>query len=409
MSNVYDILMERGFLEQSTNPDEVRKLLADKKVPFYIGFDATADSLTAGHFVTIMAMMHMQKAGHIPIALLGGGTTMIGDPSARTDMRQMMTIEKIKYNADRFKEQISKYLDFSDGKGYIDNNADWLLNLNYVEFMREIAVHFNVKHMLQAECYKNRVDKGLTFFEFNYMLMQSYDFYKLYKKYGCVLELGGNDQWSNIIGGVDLIRLKEKKQAYGLTFKLLTTSDGIKMGKTMKGALWLDPNKTSPFEFFQYWRNVEDVKVEECLGLLTFLPMDEVRRLGKLKDAKINEAKEILAYEITKIVHGEEEAKKALEGARALFVKGAVSENAPILQVSLKEVQEGIDILSLLVELKMESSKSEGRRSIKQGAISVSGVKIDDPNYNITESAFTENDTIVLRKGKKKVYQLKLV
>ncbi|MDE6635972.1 MAG: tyrosine--tRNA ligase, partial [Lachnospiraceae bacterium] len=318
-TNVYDILMERGFIEQATHEDEIREMLGKESVTFYIGFDATADSLTAGHFLTIMAMMHMQRAGHRPIALLGGGTTMIGDPSGKSDMRSIMTKEKIDYNAKRFAEQLSRFITFDDDKAIIANNADWLLDINYVEFLREIGVHFSVNRMLTAECYKQRMEKGLTFFEFNYMLMQSYDFLKLNQMYGCNLELGGNDQWSNILGGVDLIRKKENKPAYGLTFKLLTTSEGIKMGKTMNGAVWLDPEKTSPYEFFQYWRNIEDSKVEECLGLLTFLPMDEVRRLGSLKDAEINKAKEVLAYEVTKIVHGEKEADKALEASKSLF------------------------------------------------------------------------------------------
>ena len=311
MSSVYDTLVERGFIEQCTHEKELRELLEKEKVTFYIGFDATADSLTAGHFLTIMAMMHMQQAGHRPIALLGGGTTMIGDPSMRSDMRQMMSIEQIQHNADCFKEQLSHFISFDDDKAILDNNANWLLDLNYVSFLRDVGVHFSVNKMLTAECYKSRMEQGLTFFEFNYMLMQSYDFLELNRRYGCCLQMGGNDQWSNILGGVDLIRRKEQKPAFGLTFKLLTTSDGKKMGKTQKGAVWLDPNRTSPYEFYQYWRNIEDVKVEECLGLLTFLPMDEVRRLGALEGAEINKAKEVLAYEITKIVHGEEEAKKA--------------------------------------------------------------------------------------------------
>lgn len=407
--NVYDVLVERGFIEQSTNEEEVRKMLEKPGVRFYIGFDATADSLTAGHFLTIMAMIHMQRAGHIPIALLGGGTTMIGDPSARSDMRKMMTKEMIQHNADCFKAQFQRFLEFGENKGYMANNADWLLNLNYVDFMREIAVHFNVKHMLQAECYKNRIDKGLTFFEFNYMLLQSYDFYRLYKDYGVTLQMGGNDQWSNIIGGVDLVRLKEQDSVYGLTLKLLTTSDGIKMGKTMKGALWLDPNKTSPFEFFQYWRNVEDVKVEECLGLLTFLPMDEVRRLGALEGAEINQAKEVLAYEITKIVHGEEEAKRALEGARAMFRTGSVSADAPIAEYERAQFEEGLDLIGVLVELKMEPSRSEARRSIQQGGVTIDGEKVNDFAKKLTVEDFKDGDTLILRKGKKKVHQIKMV
>ena len=285
MSSVYDTLVERGFIEQCTHEKELRELLEKEKVTFYIGFDATADSLTAGHFLTIMAMMHMQKAGHRPIALLGGGTTMIGDPSMRSDMRQMMTIEQIQHNADCFKEQLSHFISFDNDQAILANNADWLLDLNYVSFLRDVGVHFSVNKMLTAECYKSRMEQGLTFFEFNYMLMQSYDFLELNRRYGCCLQMGGNDQWSNILGGVDLIRRKEQKPAYGLTFKLLTTSDGKKMGKTQKGAVWLDPNRTSPYEFYQYWRNIEDVKVEECLGLLTFLPMDEVHRLGALEGA----------------------------------------------------------------------------------------------------------------------------
>ena len=305
--NVFDVLKERGFIEQTTHEAEIRELLGKEKVTFYIGFDATADSLTAGHFLTIMAMMHMQRAGHRPIALLGGGTTMIGDPSGKSDMRNMMTKEKIDYNAKRFHEQLSRFIDFDNDKAIIANNADWLLDLNYVEFLREIGVHFSVNKMLTAECYKQRMERGLTFFEFNYMLMQSYDFLKLNQLYGCQMELGGNDQWSNILGGVDLIRRKEQKPAYGLTFKLLTTSEGIKMGKTMKGAVWLDPEKTSPYEFYQYWRNIEDVKVEECLGLLTFLPMEEVRRL--FKPEFLNRIDEIMVFhplkkpEIRKIVN----------------------------------------------------------------------------------------------------------
>lgn len=309
-ANVYDILEERGFIAQCTHPEELRELLGKESVKFYIGFDATADSLTAGHFLTIMAMMHMQRAGHIPVALMGGGTTMVGDPSGKSDMRKMMTKETIDHNVECFKTQIGRFVDTSEGKMIFENNANWLLKLNYVDFLREVGTHFSVNKMLTAECYKQRMEKGLTFFEFNYMIMQSYDFFKLNQMYDVKLEMGGDDQWSNIIGGVELIRRKEQKSAYGLTFKLLTTSDGVKMGKTVKGALWLDPEKTSPYEFYQYWRNIEDVKVEECLGLLTFLPMDEVRRLGALEGAKINEAKEVLAYEITKIVHGEEEAKK---------------------------------------------------------------------------------------------------
>ena len=357
MASVYDTLVERGFIEQCTHEKEVRELLEKEKVTFYIGFDATADSLTAGHFLTVMAMMHMQQAGHRPIALLGGGTTMIGDPSMRSDMRQMMTKEQIDYNAMRFKEQLSRFITFDNDKAILANNADWLLDLNYVDFLRDVGVHFSVNKMLSAECYKARMEEGLTFFEFNYMLMQSYDFLELNRRYGCTLEMGGNDQWSNIIGGVNLIRVKEKKPAFGLTFKLLTTSDGKKMGKTQKGAVWLDPNKTSPYEFYQYWRNIEDVKVEECLGLLTFLPMEEVRRLGALEGAQINKAKEVLAYEITKIVHGEEEAKKAQTAARSLFTTGDAAGSVPTKTYPMADLEKGIDIITILVDTKLAPTR----------------------------------------------------
>ena len=406
-TNVYDILLERGFIEQVTHEEEVRELLGKEKVTFYIGFDATADSLTAGHFLTIMAMMHMQKAGHRPIALLGGGTTMIGDPSGKSDMRTMMTKEKIMHNAECFHKQLSKFIDFDNDNAIIANNADWLLDLNYVEFLREIGVHFSVNKMLTAECYKQRMEKGLTFFEFNYMLMQSYDFWKLHKDYGCCLELGGNDQWSNIIGGVELIRRKEQKPAYGLTFKLLTTSEGIKMGKTMKGAVWLNPEKTTPYEFYQYWRNIEDVKVEECLGLLTFLPMDEVRRLGALPGAEINKAKEVLAYEITKIVHGEEEAAKAQEAARAVFAAGGKSDNMPTTTYAKAELDEGKDLITLLVDTKLAATRSEARRLIQQGGVTVNDVKVTEIERKFTTADFDAEGALVIKKGKKGFHQIK--
>ena len=404
--NVFDVLKERGFIEQTTHEAEIRELLGKEKVTFYIGFDATADSLTAGHFLTIMAMMHMQRAGHRPIALLGGGTTMIGDPSGKSDMRNMMTKEKIDYNAKRFHEQLSRFIDFDNDKAIIANNADWLLDLNYVEFLREIGVHFSVNKMLTAECYKQRMERGLTFFEFNYMLMQSYDFLKLNQLYGCQMELGGNDQWSNILGGVDLIRRKEQKPAYGLTFKLLTTSEGIKMGKTMKGAVWLDPEKTSPYEFYQYWRNIEDVKVEECLGLLTFLPMEEVRRLGALEGAEINKAKEVLAYEITKIVHGEE-AEKAQTAARALFVQGGKTADIPTTSYPAAELEEGKDILTLLVDTKLAKNRSEARRLVTQGGVSVNDVKVTDFAKVFTSADFDEDGVLLIKKGKKGYHQVK--
>jgi tyrosyl-tRNA synthetase len=400
-ANVYDILQERGFIEQCTHEEEVRELLGKESVTFYIGFDATADSLTAGHFLTVMAMMHMQRAGHKPIALLGGGTTMIGDPTGKSDMRTLMTIETIQHNADCFKNQLSRFINFDDGNAIIANNADWLLDLNYVEFLREIGIHFSVNKMLTADCYRQRMEKGLTFFEFNYMLMQSYDFWKLNKLYGCTLQLGGNDQWSNILGGVDLIRRKEQKPAYGLTFKLLTTSEGIKMGKTMKGAVWLDPNKTSPYEFYQYWRNIEDVKVEECLALLTFLPMEEVRRLGALEDAKINQAKEVLAFEITKIVHGEEEAAKAQEAARALFGGGIKSEDIPTTLYPASRFAEGIDLITMLCDAKLAASRSDARRNIEQGGVTVNDIKITDFTRVFTDADFDADKALLVRKGKK--------
>ncbi|MDD3173883.1 MAG: tyrosine--tRNA ligase [Herbinix sp.] len=399
-TNVYDILKERGFIEQTTH-EEIREILGKESVTFYIGFDATADSLTAGHFLTVMAMMHMQKAGHKPIALLGGGTTMIGDPTGKSDMRTLMTKETIQHNADCFQKQLSKFIDFENGNAILANNADWLLDLNYVEFLREIGIHFSVNKMLTADCYKQRMEKGLTFFEFNYMLMQSYDFWKLNKLYGCSLELGGNDQWSNILGGVDLIRRKEQKPAFGLTFKLLTTSEGIKMGKTMKGAVWLDPNKTSPYEFYQYWRNIEDVKVEECLGLLTFLPMDEVRRLGALKDAEINLAKEVLAFEITKIVHGEDEATKAQEAARALFAGGMKSEDIPTTSYPASRFAEGIDLITLMCDAKLAVSRSDARRTIQQGGVTANDFKIDDFEKVFTSNDFDTDGALLIKKGKK--------
>lgn len=407
MSSVYDTLVERGFIEQCTHEKELRELLEKEKVTFYIGFDATADSLTAGHFLTVMAMMHMQKAGHRPIALLGGGTTMIGDPSMRSDMRQMMTIEQIQYNANRFKEQLSRFISFDNDKAILANNADWLLDLNYVNFLRDVGVHFSVNKMLTAECYKSRMEQGLTFFEFNYMLMQSYDFLELNRRYGCTLEMGGNDQWSNILGGVDLIRRKEQKPAYGLTFKLLTTSDGKKMGKTQKGAVWLDPNKTSPYDFYQYWRNIEDVKVEECLGLLTFLPMDEVHRLGSLEGAEINKAKEVLAYEITKIVHGEEEAKKAQAAAKALFVSGGVAGSVPTFTYSKEDLEKGVDIVSILVDTKLAPTRSEARRLVNQGGVTVNDVKVPAFDSVYGSKDFNENEAFMVKKGKKGFYQIK--
>ena len=406
MSNVFDVLKERGFIAQTTHEEEIREMLGKESVKFYIGFDETADSLTAGHFLTVMAMMHMQQHGHVPIALIGGGTTMIGDPTGKSDMRQLMTREVIDYNANCFKNQLSKFITFDNDSAILENNADWLLNLNYVEFLREVGPHFSVNKMLAADCYKQRMEKGLTFFEFNYMIMQSYDFLVLNQKYGCKLEMGGDDQWSNILGGANLIRIKEKKQAYGLTLTLLTTSDGKKMGKTMKGAVWLDPKKTTPYEFYQYWRNIEDSNVEKCLGLLTFLPMEEVRRLGALQDAEINKAKEVLAYEITKIVHGEEEAIKASEAAKTVFASGGISENMPTLSYSAEQFAEGIDIKAILVDAKMCSSSSDARRNVDQGGVSINDVKTTDVNKKITDADLNEDGVLIIKKGKKSIYKI---
>ena len=399
--NVYDVLQERGFIAQTTH-EELRELLGKEKVTFYIGFDATADSLTAGHFLTIMAMMHMQKAGHRPIALLGGGTTMIGDPSGKSDMRNMLTKETIDHNAKRFKEQLSRFITFDDDKAILANNADWLLNLNYVEFLREVGVHFSVNKMLTAECYKQRMERGLTFFEFNYMLMQGYDFLELNRRYGCKLEMGGNDQWSNILAGADLIRRKEKKDAYGLTLTLLTRSDGVKMGKTMAGAVWLDPDKTSPFDFYQYWRNVDDADVIKCMRLLTFLPLEEIDEMAKWEGSELNKAKEILAYQLTELVHGEEEAKKAQEGARALF-SGADTSHMPTTELSEEDFDEEgkIDLITLLVKAELVPSRSEGRRAIQQGGVSIDGEKLTDIYHTVEKDAFA-GDGIVLKRGKKK-------
>lgn len=408
MENAYDILMARGFIAQATHEDEIRELLGKEKVSFYIGFDPTADSLTAGHFLTIMAMAHMQRAGHRPIALIGGGTVMIGDPSGRSDMRQMMDSNVIDANAERFKGQLSRLIDFSEDKAIMDNNAHWLLNLNYVEFIRDIGVHFSVNRMLTADCYKSRLEKGLSFLEFNYMLLQSYDFLELNRKYDCVLQMGGNDQWSNILGGVELIRRKEQKPAYGVTFNLLTTSEGTKMGKTQKGAVWLDPAKTSPYEFYQYWRNIEDVKVKECLGLLTFLPMEEVNRLGSFEGAAINQAKEVLAYEITTLIHGEEAAKKAQEATKALFSGGAAKTNVPQTEMDKSIFEAGINMLELLVETKLVPSKSEGRRNIQQGGLRINDVQEKDIARMITLHDFNSDGEMMIRKGKKVHHMIKI-
>lgn len=409
MENAYDILKERGFIEQATHEEEIRELLGREKIVFYVGFDPTADSLHVGHLLPMMAMAHMQRAGHTPIALLGGGTAMVGDPSGRTDMRKMLTREQIDYNASRFKEQFKRLLNFSDNKAYMLNNADWLLELKYIDFLREIGSHFSVNRMLTAECYKQRLESGLTFLEFNYMVMQSYDFLYLYRNYGCKLQMGGNDQWSNIISGADLIRRVEGGLAYGLTFTLLTTSEGIKMGKTQAGALWLDSEKVSPYDFYQYWRNVDDRDVEKCLKLLTFLPMEEIKRLSALEGAEINKAKEVLAFEVTSMIHGKEEAEKAQEAARALFKNGTDTSAVPQTEIDSQKFTEGMDILELLLITGLTSSKSEGRRLIQQGGIYVGDSRVDDINLKITLKDFDSNKTLLLRKGKKVYHMVKLI
>ena len=400
MSKVYEELMERGYIEQITH-EEIKDVLDNNQIPFYIGFDPTADSLHVGHFVSMMVASHMQKAGHKPIILIGGGTATIGDPSGKTDMRRMMSREEINHNVECFKKQLSKFISFEGDNGaIIVNNADWLLKLNFVEFMRDIGSLFSVNKMLAAECYKQRMERGLTFFELGYMLMQSYDFLHLYNTYGCKLQMGGNDQWSNILGGVDLIRRIGHSDSYGLTFKLLTTKEGKKMGKTEKGALWLDANKTSPYEFYQYWRNIDDADVKKVLSLLTFLPMEEVNRLSSLKDEQINEAKKVAAFEITKLIHGEEEAKKAEEAAKALFEGQGSLENMPT-----SKVDANISILDAIITAGMAPSKGQARTLINQGGITLNDEKISDVNYVLSDKDFKEGYAI-LRKGKKVYHKL---
>lgn len=397
-NNVFDVLKERGYIKQTTHEEEIKDLINNDKITFYIGFDPTADSLHIGHFLPLMMMAHMQKAGHRPIALVGGGTVMIGDPSGKTEMRKMLTREAIDKNVSSIKSQISRFIDFSDDKAIMVNNGEWLLKLNYLEFIREIGMHFSVNKMLTAECFKQRLEKGLSFLEFNYMLMQAYDFLELNRKYGCVMELGGDDQWSNMLAGTDLIRRKESKSAYAMTCTLLTNSEGNKMGKTVNGALWLDKEKTTPYEFYQYWRNIDDADVEKCLALLTFLPMDEVKRLASLEGNRINEAKKVLAYEVTKLIHGADEAKKAGEASEALFGVGNDMSNVPTVNISKNDLGKGI--LDILVETKILPSKGEARRLIQQGGLSINEEKVTNINMEITEDIFEEN-SIIIRRGKK--------
>ena len=400
---VWEELKARGLIAQVTDEDEIKEMVNNGKATFYIGFDPTADSLHVGHFMALCLMKRLQMAGNRPIALLGGGTGMIGDPSGRTDMRQMLTKETIQHNIDCFKQQMSRFIDFSDGKALMVNNADWLMNLNYVELLREVGAHFSVNRMLTAECYKQRMERGLSFLEFNYMIMQSYDFYMLYQKYGCNMQFGGDDQWSNMLGGTELIRRKLGKDAYAMTITLLLNSEGKKMGKTQSGAVWLDPNKTSPFDFYQYWRNVDDADVIKCMKLLTFLPLEEIQEMEKWEGSQLNKAKEILAFQLTELVHGTEEAKKAEAGAKALFAGGADTEHMPTTELAAEDFDEegNIDLISLLVKSALVTTRSEGRRAIEQGGVSVNGEKVTDIRHVLSKDALT-GDGIVLKRGKKK-------
>ena len=398
---VYDELVARGLVAQVTDEDELKELINAGKAKFYIGFDATADSLHVGHFMTLCLMKRLQMAGNKPIALVGGGTTMIGDPSGRTDMRQMMTPEQINHNCECFKKQMSKFIDFGEDTALLVNNADWLLDLNYVDLLREVGAQFSVNRMLTAECYKNRMERGLSFLEFNYMIMQAYDFYHLYEKYGCQMQLGGNDQWSNMLAGTDLIRRKLGENAYAMTITLLLNSEGNKMGKTANGAVWLDPNKTSPFEFYQYWRNVADADVFKCMRMLTFLSLEEIEEIEKWEGNRINEAKEVLAFELTKLVHSEEEAIKAQESSRALF-SGAAHADMPTTEIEEADLTDGvIDLISLLVKAELAPTRSEARRNIEQGGVTVDGEKVSDVKATFTKDALA-GDGMVIKRGKKK-------
>ena len=399
---LYDELVARGLIAQVTDEEEIKELINNGKAVFYIGFDPTADSLHVGHFMALCLMKRLQMAGNKPIALIGGGTAMIGDPSGRTDMRQMMTPETIQHNVDCFKKQMSRFIDFGEGKAMLVNNADWLMDLNYIDVLRDVGAHFSVNRMLTAECYKQRMEKGLSFLEFNYMIMQSYDFYTLYQKYGCNMEFGGDDQWSNMLGGTELIRRKLGKDAYAMTINLLLNSEGKKMGKTQSGAVWLDPNKTSPFDFFQYWRNVADSDVLKCIRMLTFLPLEQIDEMDKWEGAKLNEAKEILAYELTKLVHGEEEAKKAKEASHALFAGGGVSAHMPTVEVTADDLyNDKLDIMAVLVKASLCESRSDARRAVQQGGVSVDGEKVTDisTSYTLDEFAGEGKD---VKRGKKK-------
>lgn len=405
---VFEELQNRGLIAQTTHEEKIRELLDNGKVSFYIGFDPTADSLHVGHFLQLMVMSHLQRAGHRPIAILGGGTAMVGDPTGRTDMRKMLSKEEIDRNIANFRRQMSRFVDFSEGRALMVNNADWLLKLNYVDFLRDIGVHFSVNKMLTAECFKTRLERGLSFIEFNYMLMQSYDFYRLSRDYGCVMELGGDDQWSNILGGIELIRRIESKEAYGMTFTLLTNSEGKKMGKTAGGAIWLDPEKTKPYDFYQYWRNVDDADVIKMLKMVTFVPLAEIDKLAALKGKELNKAKEILAYEVTKLVHGEQEAEKARAATQALFVSGSDNENIPSTEIGEQNFTDGkINILDLLILCGLAPSKSEARRLVSQGGVAVNGEKAESASLEIPIAAF--NTPVVLKKGKKVFHKAVLV
>lgn len=402
---VYDELEARGLIAQVTDEKEIKELVNNGKAVFYIGFDPTADSLHVGHFMALCLMKRLQMAGNKPIVLIGGGTAMVGDPSGRTDMRQMMTEETIQHNVDCFKKQMSRFIDFSEGKAIVVNNADWLKDLNYMEVLRDIGPHFSVNRMLAAECYKQRMEKGLTFLEFNYMIMQSFDFYALFQKYGCNMQFGGDDQWSNMLGGTELIRRKLGKDAYAMTINLLLNSEGKKMGKTQSGAVWLDPEKTSPFDFYQYWRNVSDSDVLKCLRMLTFLPMDQIDEMDQWKGSQLNQAKEILAYELTKLVHGEEEAVKAQEGARALFASGSAAQ-MPEVELTEADFEEGsIGILNLLVKAGLAPSNGEARRNVQQGGVSIDGEKVEDARLQVARESIGP-EGVVLKRGKKKFMRI---